>query len=216
MSERNLLEGLVGPTTQTIDSVKALAKFLGMKEELPETITLAKIARLTLSSKKDCYYYASDKGCTCKAGTYGRICRHIRDLCEASREAQKATEPHGQSLGETLRQADANLSKMPANYQRMVRMARDEAEVVEEPILESQCSEAICKPVSEEERAAKDRQRAGRGRAHRADPQRRIQAVLTRGGLIMTTGVKVLTLIVALQLINTTMLAGIFYIGGWW
>jgi hypothetical protein len=35
----------------------------------------------------------------------------------------------------------------------------------------------------------------------------------------MTTGVKVLTLIVALQLINTSLLAGIFYIfwvGGWW
>ena len=34
----------------------------------------------------------------------------------------------------------------------------------------------------------------------------------------MSIGIKVLTLIVALQLINTTMLAGIFYafyIGGW-
>ncbi|VVB64565.1 Uncharacterised protein [uncultured archaeon] len=35
----------------------------------------------------------------------------------------------------------------------------------------------------------------------------------------MSIGVKLLTLIVALQLINTTMLAGIFYIfhtRGWW
>ena len=39
-----------------------------MKEELPETIALANGARLTLSSKKDCYYYVSEKGCTCKAG----------------------------------------------------------------------------------------------------------------------------------------------------
>ena len=51
----NLLDGL-NPVTQTIDSGKALAKFLGMKEELPETIALANGARLTLSSKKDCYY----------------------------------------------------------------------------------------------------------------------------------------------------------------
>jgi len=41
----------------------------------------------------------------------------------------------------------------------------------------------------------------------------------TGGSLTMSTGVKVLTGIVALQLINAAMLAGIFYIfyrGGWW
>jgi hypothetical protein len=31
-------------------------------------------------------------------------------------------------MAETLRQAEANLSKMPKSYQRMVRMAREEAE----------------------------------------------------------------------------------------
>jgi hypothetical protein len=67
-------------------------------------------ARLTLSSKKDCYYYyyyyTSSEGCTCKAGTYGRICRHMK----------------------TLEEHDRNLYKMPASYGRMVRMAREEAE----------------------------------------------------------------------------------------
>jgi hypothetical protein len=119
MSERNLLEGL-SPVTQTIDSGKALAKFLGMKEELPEIIALANGARLNLSSKKDCYYYTSEKGCTCKAGQYGRICRH--------RKAVESSKPRGQSLEETLRQADANLSKMPYQYRRMVQAAREEAE----------------------------------------------------------------------------------------
>ena len=72
----NLLDGMVGPTTQTIDSGKALAKFLGMEEELPESIALANGARLVLSKKRDCFYFVSEKGCTCRAGTYGRICRH--------------------------------------------------------------------------------------------------------------------------------------------
>ena len=54
-----------------------------MKEEQPETIALANGARLTLSSKKDCYYFTSEKGCTCKAGTYGRICRHRKPQSEA-------------------------------------------------------------------------------------------------------------------------------------
>ena len=51
----NLLDGF-NPLTQTIESVKTLAKFLGMKEDLPETIALANCARLTLSSKMDCFY----------------------------------------------------------------------------------------------------------------------------------------------------------------
>jgi hypothetical protein len=120
MSE-NLLEG-ISPVTQTIESGKALAGFLGIKKELPETIALANGARLNLSSKKDCYYYTSEKGCTCKAGTYGRICRY--------RKALGSSKPHGhgQSMAETLRQADANLSKMPYQYRRMVQAAREEAE----------------------------------------------------------------------------------------
>ena len=118
MSE-NLLAG-ISPVTQTIESGKALAKFLGMKEELPEIIALANGARLVLSKKRDCYYFTSDKVCTCKAGTYGRICRH--------RKALESTKPHGQSMAQTLEEHDRNLYKMPKSYQRMVRQAREEAE----------------------------------------------------------------------------------------
>ena len=119
MSERNLLEG-VSPVTQSADAGKALAKFLGMKEALPETIALANGARLTLSSKKDCYYYTSEKVCTCKAGTYGRTCGH--------RKALESPKPRGQSLAQTLEDHDRNLYKMPKSYQRMVRLAREDAE----------------------------------------------------------------------------------------
>ena len=115
------------PVTQTIESGKALAKFLGLSEELPESIALANGARLILSSKKDAYYYTTLQSCTCKAGQNHKICRHRRDLCEATREAQKA-KPHGQSLAQTLEKHDMNLCKMPKSYQRMVRMAREEAE----------------------------------------------------------------------------------------
>jgi hypothetical protein len=127
MYERNLLAGIVGPTTQTIESGKALAKFLRLSEELPESIALANGARLTLSSKKDVYYYTTLQSCTCEAGQNHKICRHRRDLCEAAREAQKAAEPRGRTLAETLEEHDRNLYKMPASYGRMVRMAREEA-----------------------------------------------------------------------------------------
>ena len=127
MSERNLLEGL-SPVTQPVDAGKALAKFLGLSEELPESIALANGARLILSSKKDAYYYTTLQSCTCKAGQNHKICRHRRDLCEATREAQKVAKPQGQPLAEVLEEHDRNLSKMPASYRRMVRMAREEAE----------------------------------------------------------------------------------------
>lgn len=64
------------PVTQTIESGKALAKFLGLSEELPEMITLAGSARLVLSSKRDAYYVTTTDSCSCKAGQYGRICKH--------------------------------------------------------------------------------------------------------------------------------------------
>ena len=118
MSENLLAD--ISPVTQTIDSVKALAKFLGMKEEFPETIALANGARLTLSSKRDCYYYTSSTACSCKAGTYGRMCRH--------RKALEGSKPRGQTMAEVLEEHGRNLHKMPKSYQRMVRLAREEAE----------------------------------------------------------------------------------------
>ena len=115
----NMLEG-ISPVTQTTDSGKALAAFLEMKEELPEIIALANGARLVLSTKRDCYYMTTPKSCSCRAGQFGRMCKH--------RKALEGSKPHGQSLAQTLEEHDRNLLKMPKSYQRMVRMAREEAE----------------------------------------------------------------------------------------
>ena len=41
--------------------------------------------------------------------------------------------PRGQTIAETLEEHDRNLSKMPASYRRMVRMARQEAEAEDDP-----------------------------------------------------------------------------------
>ena len=88
MSGKLLVE-VTNPVTQTIDSGKALAKFLGLSEELPEKISLANGAALVLSSKADSYYYTTLDSCSCKAGEHHKICRHRRDLCQATREATK-------------------------------------------------------------------------------------------------------------------------------
>ena len=75
-----------------------------------------------MSSKKDCYYTVSKAGCTCKGYTYRRTCKHVKAL-EIS-----WPHGHGQSMAETLEQAEAHLSKMPYKYRRMVEAAREEAE----------------------------------------------------------------------------------------
>ncbi len=88
MSGKNLLEGRTGPTTQTIGSGKSLAQYLGIKEALPQIISLANGARLTLSTKKDCYYFTNAKGCSCRAGQFGKECKHKRELLSSSSKAQ--------------------------------------------------------------------------------------------------------------------------------
>jgi len=67
--------------------------------------------RLTLSSKKDCYYFTSEKGCNVQGW-------HLwPDL-----QALEGSKPRGQ----IMEQHDKNLYKMPASYRRMVRMTREE------------------------------------------------------------------------------------------
>jgi hypothetical protein len=76
------------PMTQSIESGKALAKFLGLKEEMPKIIPLAKGSQLTLSSKRDAYYFTTLQSCTCPAGEHHKICYHRRDLCQATMESR--------------------------------------------------------------------------------------------------------------------------------
>ena len=75
------------PVTQTIESGKALAKFLGMAEETPEIISLANGARLVLSGKRDCYYVATPQSCSCRAGQFGKVCKHRRPLLKPEKSA---------------------------------------------------------------------------------------------------------------------------------
>lgn len=123
--------------TQTIESGKALAKFLGLKEEMPTIIRLANGAALVLSSKKDAYYYTSLNSCTCKAGEHHKICRHRRDLCQITREAIKGAKAPKTLLQEMAEQgyemsfepdpAYDTRAKPEPRLNRMVQAAKDAA-----------------------------------------------------------------------------------------
>jgi hypothetical protein len=109
--------------TQSVEAVVELLKYLGKSSQpLPEIVPLADGAQLTKSSKADCYYYTSPKGCTCPGFFYRHSCKHVKALaCSSSR-------PRGQTIAETLDEHDRNLWMMPKSYRRMVRAAREEAE----------------------------------------------------------------------------------------
>jgi len=83
MAGKTFIQGNLG-VTQTINSGKALAQFLGLEEALPQVIPLANGARLSLSSKRDCYYFTNSRSCSCRAGQYGRDCKHKRALQEGA------------------------------------------------------------------------------------------------------------------------------------
>lgn len=83
MAGKTIIQGNLG-LTQTINSGKALAQFLGLEEALPQVISLANGARFSLSSKRDCYYFTNSRGCSCRAGQFGRDCKHKKALMEGA------------------------------------------------------------------------------------------------------------------------------------
>jgi hypothetical protein len=73
---------LVGsPVTQSIGAVVSLLKYIGKPiDPLPEIVPLSEGSQLTRSSKGDCYYMTSPKGCTCIGFVFHRNCRHMKTL----------------------------------------------------------------------------------------------------------------------------------------
>jgi hypothetical protein len=124
------------PVTQTIDSGKALAQFLGLGEDLPQVINLANGARLSLSSKKDCYYFTNSRGCSCKAGQFGRDCKHKKALLG---EASSSPAPYlGASRREEARISVAQSRAQAQAYQARQRQLQAQARRISSPMTEEE------------------------------------------------------------------------------
>lgn len=109
--------------TQSAGAVLSLLKYLGKSiEPLPESVELQDMV-LVLSSKKDVYYNCTKTSCSCPSATYrpGQRCKHQRKYFPENSIKR-------QSLAKTLDEADKNLERMPARYQRMVLAAREASE----------------------------------------------------------------------------------------
>ena len=99
MSEKNLLEGRTGPVTQSVDAIKNLLAYVGRASDpMPSDVSLDN-GRLVLiqSNKKDCYYVATQKACSCPSATYRHNgpCKHQRKyFAEATAQIRPtASEP---------------------------------------------------------------------------------------------------------------------------
>ena len=98
MTARTLIQ-LENPTTQSIDSVKSLLAYVGRASDpLPTDVSLESgRVVLILSNKKDCYYVATQKACSCPSAAYrpGQSCKHQRKFFAEVKAATKpqASEP---------------------------------------------------------------------------------------------------------------------------
>jgi len=133
----------LSPVTQTIDSGKALAQFLSLGEDLPQVIPLANGARLSLSSKKDCYYFTNSRGCSCRAGQFGRDCKHKKALLgEVSSPSSSSSSSPAPSLRASRRQeageAVAESRAQAQAYQARQRQLRAQAMRISSPMTEEE------------------------------------------------------------------------------
>jgi hypothetical protein len=111
MSGKNLLEGLQGPVSQSVEAVKALLTWKGRAvDPLPSVVAFANEGEesrlvLVLSNKKDNYYVVTPKACSCPARTDrpGAPCKHMRKYfgakLEQSMAASESIRPIGGWIG---------------------------------------------------------------------------------------------------------------------
>jgi hypothetical protein len=124
MSGRTILK-VENPTTQSIDSVKSLLAYVGRASDpLPTDVSLESgRVVLILSNKKDCYYVATSKACSCPSATYRHRgpCKHQRKYFAEIKTATKPDDtgsliqrggfkPFDEMPGEDMRAAKAKAS----------------------------------------------------------------------------------------------------------
>jgi hypothetical protein len=115
MNGKNMLEGHFGPVTQSIDAVKALLTWKGHPvSPLPADVSMDN-GRLVLilSNKKDCYYVATARACSCPSATYRHNgpCKHQRKYFPVAKKSQAELEA----------ESDAFLAAHNAGARRLAR-----------------------------------------------------------------------------------------------
>ncbi len=102
MNGKNIVGGQTGPITQSVDAVKALLAFKKVASDpLPQEVSLdgGRLV-LVLSNKKDAYYTATSRACSCPAATYnpGKPCKHSRKYFPQPKKSREELEAEGEAI----------------------------------------------------------------------------------------------------------------------
>lgn len=77
------------PATQDAAAVEQFLKAMGYPVTRPDIVKLHGAKALVKSSNGKAYYFVTSTSCTCKAGEFGKMCRHRKAL-EAVLRAKEA------------------------------------------------------------------------------------------------------------------------------
>jgi len=101
MNGNKLVYHVESPKTQSIDAVKALLAYKKVASNpLPQEVSLdgGRLV-LVLSNKKDCYYVAMARACSCPAATYHHgPCKHQRKYFPQPKKSREELEAEGEAI----------------------------------------------------------------------------------------------------------------------
>ena len=104
------------PKTQSIDAVKALLAFKKVAcNPLPQEISLddGRLV-LVLSNKRDAYYTATARACSCPAATYHHgPCKHQRKYFPQPKKSREELEAEGEAILEAHHNTAKRLARPP-------------------------------------------------------------------------------------------------------
>lgn len=104
MNGKNLLEGRIGPVTQSVASVKSLLAYVGRGcDPLPEFVEMGKgdgKVVLVLSNKRDVYYTTTARVCSCPSATYRHNgpCKHQRTYFPGPQKSREELEAESDAI----------------------------------------------------------------------------------------------------------------------
>jgi len=114
---KKLVYQVESPKTQSIDAVKALLAYKKVANDpLPREVSLdgGRLV-LVLSNKRDAYYTATERACSCPAATYnpGKPCKHSRKYFPQPKKSREELEAEGEAILEAHNNTAKRLARPP-------------------------------------------------------------------------------------------------------
>jgi len=106
------------PVTQSREAVKQLIAYFNhgqQPDEMPTFYRLSGDMALVQSAKKDSYYVATPRSCSCPAAIYnpGKLCKHQRKYFPQPKKSREELEAEGEAILEAHHNTAKRLARPP-------------------------------------------------------------------------------------------------------